>query len=109
MRDLLVGLLVLLLVVLGLSGAAYLSWYGYDYFAPKYEDSRRKTFEQSRAFNEGMLRDLQNLRWQYLRGSPEVKATLRATIIHRFSVYDIERLPPELRVFYRQLEQEQRQ
>lgn len=85
-------------------GGSYAAWYAFDYYSPKYEESRRKTFEQSRAFNEGMVRDLQNLRMDYLKADANGKAALRATIIHRFSVYDKNTLPAELRLFYSQLE-----
>ena len=101
------GLGLVLFGVAGIVGAAFLSFWLYRTLAPKYEAVRRETFEQSRAFNEGMVRDLQNLRLQYLSAAPEGKAALRATIIHRFSVYDKDELPPELRSFYSQLEKGQ--
>jgi hypothetical protein len=106
-KDIFGGLGIITLVVGGIIGAAFLSFWLYSVFAPKYEAVRRETFEQSRAFNEGMVRDLQNLRLQYLQATPEGKAALRATIIHRFSVYDKEALPLELRSFYTQIEKAQ--
>lgn len=104
MKDLFAGIGLIILAIGGIVGAAFGSFWLYSYFNPKYEAVRRQTFEQSRAFNEGMVRDLQNLRLQYLQGTPEAKAALRATILHRFSVYDKDDLPPELRSFYATIE-----
>lgn len=98
---------ILIFIGATIAGLSYASWYGYNYYAPKYEESRRKTFEQSRAFNEGMIRDLQNLRLDYLKADANGKSALRSTIIHRFSVYDKQSLPAELRLFYSQLESAQ--
>jgi hypothetical protein len=47
-----------------------------------------------------MLRDLQNLQMEYLKANDEQKAALKAIILHRFSVYEVDRLPIELRSFY---------
>lgn len=69
-------------------------------FAPKYEQVRRDTFEQSQAYNEGMRRDLEEIRNQYLAaGDPAAKASLRATFIHRAEGYP-NQLPPDLAAFY---------
>jgi hypothetical protein len=69
-------------------------------FAPKYEQVRRDTFEQSQAYNEGMRRDLEDIRNQYLKSSdPASKAALRATFIHRAEGYP-NQLPADLQSFY---------
>lgn len=69
-------------------------------FAPKYEQVRRNTFEQSQAYNEGMRRDLENIRNQYLAATdPTAKVTLRATFIHRAEGYP-NQLPADLQAFY---------
>jgi hypothetical protein len=107
LKDVLGGLTLLAAVVGSVVGAAFLAYWLYGFFNPKYEAVRRQTFEQSRAFNEGMVRDLQNLRLQYLNATPEGKSALRATILHRFSVYDKGELPAELRSFYAQIERGQ--
>lgn len=107
LRDTITFLAWIVIVVVLIVAGAFGSYEIYRHFAPKYEAVRRNTFEQSRAFNEGMIRDLQNLRLQYLQATPEGKATLRATILHRFSVYDKGSLPLELRSFYAQIEKGQ--
>lgn len=72
----------------------------FAFFAPKVEQVRYNTFKQSQTYNDGMLRDLQNLRLEYLRGNPDQQAALRAIVLQRFSVYPIEQLTPDLQSFY---------
>jgi hypothetical protein len=69
-------------------------------FAPRYEQVRRETFEQSQAYNEGMRRDLESIHDDYLKATdPSVKAALRATFIHRAEGYP-NQLPVDLQSFY---------
>jgi hypothetical protein len=73
-------------------------------FAPRYEQVRRDTFEQSQAYNEGMRRDLEDIHTQYLTSSdPAAKAALRATFIHRAQGYP-NQLPADLQSFYESIE-----
>lgn len=107
MRKLRMGLAACLWAVLGLAGLFGLQYVGllyFGFFAPRFEEVRRQTFEGSTAYNHGMIRDLQNLRMSYLTASPEAKAALRATILHRFAAYPSDKLPVELRAFYLQLQ-----
>jgi hypothetical protein len=80
-----------------------LSFYLYSYFAPKYEQVRYDTFKQSQSYNDGMLRDLQDLRLEYIKANDEQKAALKAIVLHRFAVYDVDRLPVDLRQFYQSI------
>lgn len=66
-------------------------------------DADRKIMEQSKSYNDGMVRDFENLKLQYDGANDGQRAALRATILHRFSVYPEEQLPPHLRSFYIQL------
>ena len=50
-----------------------------------------------------MIRDLENLQMEYTNADAEHKQALRAIVLHRFSVYDTNRLPYNLRSFYEQL------
>ena len=72
----------------------------FAFFAPKVEQVRYNTFKQSQSYNDGMLRDLQNLKIEYLGSNADQKAALRAIVLHRFGVYEIDRLPAELQSFY---------
>ncbi len=108
-----VGLVVLaLIVVLGLT------WIGqgndfflYKVFAPKYEQVRRETFEQSRAFNQGMVQELQNMQFDYVKATPEQKDALASIILHRASGYNLDDpiVPNDLRAFIAQLKRERTQ
>ncbi|TSC78571.1 MAG: Uncharacterized protein G01um101429_747 [Parcubacteria group bacterium Gr01-1014_29] len=81
----------------------------YKVFAPKTEQVRRGVFEQSRAFNEGMVRELENLRLQYLQVTdPDAKAVLATTMLRRAAGYNLDDpiVPADLRVFVAQLKRE---
>jgi hypothetical protein len=98
------GIFVIIFIVLLIAGAATISFGLYSFFGPKYAEVDRQIFENSQAYNEGMLRDLQNLRLQYLGSKDdETRAALKATILHRFSVYPRDKLPLELSQFYNEL------
>ena len=83
-----------------LFGISYGGFKMYEFFNPKYEQVRYDTFKNSQTYNDGMLRDLENLHMEYIKGSDEQKAGLKALVLHRFSVYPEDRLTPELRSFY---------
>ena len=74
-------------------------FYLYKYFAPKYEDVRRETFEHSKAFNQGMVQELQNMQFEYIKDDPEHKSALASIILHRAADYDESKLPVDLREF----------
>lgn len=78
----------------------------YKYFAPKYEQVRRETFEQSKAYNQGMVQELQNMQFQYEQAKPEQKDALASIILHRVADYDETKLPPDLRAFIQKLRDE---
>ena len=87
-------------LVLGLS---FVSYELYAYFAPKYRAVDAQVFKESEQYNEGMIRDLENLQMEYVKADDAHKAILRDITIHRFEVYDTNRLPPNLFNFYTQL------
>lgn len=103
MRNILQGIAIL---IVGLGSIFLFSFIGfqfYQYFAPKYVEVERRIFEESRSFNEGMLRDFENLKMQYYQTADNQRAALKATIIHRFSIYPIDKLPGDLQIFYNDL------
>ena len=87
------------LVVVAMFG----SFFAYQYFAPKYRQVDNEVFKQSEQYNDGMIRDLENLQVEYINGDADKKQALRAIVLHRFSVYPAEKMPPNLRNFYEQL------
>jgi len=59
------GIWMFTLVILPLiGGLGYLSYLAYSFYAPKYEQVRYNTFKESQTYNDGMLRDLQNLQME---------------------------------------------
>jgi hypothetical protein len=75
----------------------------YSFFAPKYRAVDAQVYKQSEQYNDGMIRDLENLQMEYMKANDTQKAGLKDIIIHRFSVYDMNRLPPNLFNFYNDL------
>lgn len=72
----------------------------YAFFAPKYTAVDNKVFHESQQYNDGMVRDLENIKREYQHATPEGKDALRATVIHRFEIYPRDRMPPDLLNFY---------
>ena len=75
----------------------------YKFFAPKYRAVDNEVFKQSEQYNDGMIRDLENLQLEYIKATAEQKDALRAITLHRFSVYPEDKMPPNLRNFYNDL------
>jgi len=75
----------------------------YKFLAPKYRAVDNMVFKESEQYNDGMIRDLENLQMEYVNGDADKKQALRAIVLHRFSVYPQDRMPPNLRNFYNQL------
>ena len=84
-------------------GLTYLGYAMTDYFAPKYRAIDNKVFKESEQYNDGMVRDLENLQLEYINADKDHKDALRAIILHRFSVYPEEKMPYNLRKFYNDL------
>jgi hypothetical protein len=83
--------------------AMFGSFWAYQYFAPKYRQVDNEVFKQSEQYNDGMIRDLENLQMDYINADKDHKDALRAIVLHRFSVYPEDKLPPNLRNFYNDL------
>lgn len=91
------GFLGLIAVAFALNLAGFAQ---YSFFAPKYTAVDNKVFHESQQYNDGMLRDLENIKREYQAATPAGKDALRATAIHRFEIYPRERMPPDLQNFY---------
>jgi len=93
-------------LVMGALLVFILSFGGYEmykFFAPKYRAVDNQVFKESEQYNDGMIRDLENLQLEYINADRDHKDALRAIVLHRFSVYPEDRMPPNLRNFYNQL------
>lgn len=92
------GLFLALIFGLNLFGLAQ-----YSFFAPKVRAVENQVFKESEQYNDGMVRDLENLQMEYIKANDTQKAALKDIILHRFAVYDENRLPGNLRSFYNDL------
>lgn len=95
------GALVLFLAFI--FGMNLFGFASYSFFAPKYRAVENQVFKESEQYNDGMIRDLENLQLEYIKSDDTGKQSLRAIVLHRFSVYPADRMPPNLRNFYEQL------
>ena len=89
--------------ILLIFGLSYLGYESYKFFAPKYRAVDNQVFKESEQYNDGMIRDLENLQMEYINGDADKKQALRAIVLHRFSVYPVDKMPPNLRNFYNEL------
>lgn len=101
LAALIVGSMLLIL------GAAWIAqgndFFLYRFFAPKYEDTRREVFEHSKAFRQGAVQELENMRFEYVSADAKHKDALASIILHRAADYDDAILPSDLRDFIRDL------
>lgn len=70
-----------------------------SFFAPKFENVRRQTFENSQSYSDGMVQQLSSYYLEYQKASPEQKQALRSAIAHQYANFPIDRLPTHLRAF----------
>jgi hypothetical protein len=59
----------------------------------------RKAFEQSRAYNEGVAQEIQQLQIDYIKGNAEQKQAIKSIVKHKVAGYNLENLPSHLREF----------
>jgi len=79
------------------------------YFSPRLESVRREVFEQSKAYNQGMIQELQNMQFAYFRSDKEQRRALGAIILHRVADFDENKLPYDLKTFIQHLREEKTQ
>ena len=80
-------------------GVAYHDLIFTSFFAPKYENIRRNTFEQSKSFRTGAVQELENMRFEYIKAAPEHKKALADIIRHRAIEIPIDAMPADLSAF----------
>ena len=76
------------------------------FFAPANENVRRITFEQSKAYNQGMIQELQNMQFEYIKSDVTQKKALASIILHRAADYPSDKLPNDLYIFIEGLKHE---
>ena len=67
-----------------------------SFFAPKFENVRRQTFEQSKSFRDGSIQELQNMQFEYIKADPAHKKALADVIRHRATEIPADALPQDL-------------
>lgn len=106
---------VVIVAVVGVLGLTWLiqgnEFFMYKYFGPRREAVRRQIFETSRAFNQGMVQELQNMQFDYVKlgaGQVNEKAALASIILHRSSGFNLDDpiVPTDLRDFINGLKRE---
>jgi hypothetical protein len=80
-------------------GVAYHDLLFTAFFAPKFENVRRNTFEQSKSFRTGAVQELQNMQFEYIRSDAEHKAALADIIRHRAAEVPEDAMPADLQSF----------
>lgn len=103
-----VGIVFLVLVFfLGLTWIAEgNNFFLYKFFAPKMEQVRRETFEQTKSYRQGMIQELQNMQFEYEKADAEHKAALASIILHRAADFPEEDMPSDLWAFLQKLRHE---
>lgn len=97
-----VGIIVVLFVLTMFVFPA-MGLYQIQFWGVKYADANRKVFEHSQSYNQGMIRDMENLRLSYLHSNdPAEKAAILDTARHRAAGYNTQELPADLQQFVNQ-------
>jgi hypothetical protein len=72
-------------------------------FAPKYEQLRRETFENSKAYRDGMAQELRSMQFEYLKADDSRKAGLANVIKHKLAGFPEDAIPYDLQQFIKEL------
>lgn len=100
--------IVALVVLLGLSWVfTGNEFFLYKYFAPKRAEVERQVFENTKSYNQGMIQELQNMQFEYIKATPEQKQALGSIILHRAADFDENKLPVDLREFIKTVKHDQ--
>jgi hypothetical protein len=81
----------------------FMNLVSFSFFAPKYRAVENQVYHESEQYNEGMVRDLENLQLAYIQADATGRQSLKAITLHRFAVYPEEKMPANLRNFYNDL------
>lgn len=110
-KDIGTGIAVFVLLIIVLLGMGWActgnDFFLYKFFAPRQEAVRRQVFEQTKSYRQGMIQELQDMQFEYIKASPEHKDALASLILHRAADFDEDRLPSDLRSFISELKRNQ--
>ncbi len=72
-------------------------------FAPATEQVRRETFENSKAYRDGMVQELRSMQFEYMRADDAHKAGMANVIRHKIAGFPEDAIPSDLQQFIREL------
>lgn len=72
-------------------------------FAPATEQVRRETFENSKAYRDGMVQELRAMQFEYMKADDAHKAGMANVIRHRVAGFPEDALPYDLKTFIQEL------
>lgn len=75
----------------------------YRWYGSRQEAARREVYEQSKAYNEGIAQELQQMMFEYAKAPAAERAALASAILHTVADYDLDRLPADEQDFVRSL------
>jgi hypothetical protein len=73
-------------------------------FAPATEQVRRETFENSKAYRDGMIQELRAMQFEYMRADEAHKAGMKNVIRHRLAGFPEDAIPADLQAFIKEIE-----
>lgn len=68
-------------------------------FGPVMEQTRRETFETSKAYRDGMAQELRALQMEYIKAEADLKPALARVILHKAAGVPPDALPSDVRAF----------
>ncbi len=72
-------------------------------FAPATEQVRRETFENSKAYRDGVVQELRSMQFEYLRADDAHKAGMANVIRHKVAGVPEDAIPYDLQLFIKEL------
>jgi hypothetical protein len=72
-------------------------------FAPATEQVRRETFENSKAYRDGMVQELRSMQFEYVLADDAHKAALANVIRHKIAGFPEAAIPYDLQQFIKEL------
>jgi hypothetical protein len=92
------GICCVALVVILLLGWIFQGndFFMYKFFAPKYEQARRQTYEQTKSYRQGSIQRLNELCTQVASADNDHKPMLNDVISHEFAEWDVKDVPDYL-------------
>jgi hypothetical protein len=107
-----IGIVVLaIMIILGMTWVFQGNdFFLYKTFAPKYENTRRQVFENTKSYNQGMMQELENfeLEWEKPETDDGHKDIISSIVIRRYADYPEDRLSPVQFYFIKECKSYQR-